>query len=110
MPAAAPEIFDIVIAGGGIVGLALGAALADATRGGARVLVVDPGLDKREASDRAVAIAAGSRILFEKLGAWPAIMPLAEPILSMEIMDGRGLYRGHMEGDTEVRDSGGVAI
>ena len=85
---AAPEIFDIVVAGAGVVGLALGAELAQATGGGAKVLVVDPALDSRETGNRAVAIAAGSRRLLERLGAWAAIVPLAEPILSMEIMDG----------------------
>jgi len=82
------EIFDIVVAGAGVVGLGLGAALAKATGGGAKVLVVDPALDSRETGNRAVAIAAGSRRLLERLGAWAAIAPLAEAILSMEIMDG----------------------
>jgi 2-octaprenyl-6-methoxyphenol hydroxylase len=85
---AAPDIFDIVIAGGGIVGLSLGAALAEATGRAAKILVVDPRLDQSEAGDRAVAIAASSRRLFERIGAWPAIAPLAESILHMEIMDG----------------------
>jgi 2-octaprenyl-6-methoxyphenol hydroxylase len=84
----APDIFDIVVAGGGIVGLSLGAALAEATRGRARIMVVDPRLDEREANDRAVAVAASSRHLFERIGAWPEIAPLAEPILRMDIMDG----------------------
>jgi 2-octaprenyl-6-methoxyphenol hydroxylase len=88
LPEAAPEIFDVVIAGAGIAGLALGAALAQATGGGARIVVIDPRLDRSETGDRTVAIAAGSRRLFERLGAWPAIAPLAEPILHMDILDG----------------------
>ena len=61
------EIFDIVVAGAGVVGLGLGAALAKATGGGAKVLVVDPALDSRETGNRAVAIAAGSRLRAARL-------------------------------------------
>ncbi len=100
------EVFDIAIAGAGIAGLALAAALAHAT-GGARILIVDPRLDRRETSERAVAIAAGSRRLFERIGAWEAIAPLAEPILRMDIMDGGAhdavrLEQMHFSGSDEA--------
>lgn len=88
MNEAASDIFDIVISGAGIVGLSLGAALAHATRGSATIAVIDPRIGAGEANDRAVAVAASSRRLFERLGAWSVIAPLAEPILRMDIMDG----------------------
>jgi len=46
-------------------------------------------MGESEGRDRASAIAAGSRHMFERIGAWQAIAPLAEPILQMAIMDGR---------------------
>jgi 2-octaprenyl-6-methoxyphenol hydroxylase len=82
------EIFDVVIAGGGVAGLSLAAALKQAVGRGVAVLVVDPALGAREGRDRASAIAPGSRRMLERLGAWAAIAPLAQPILHMEISDG----------------------
>jgi 2-octaprenyl-6-methoxyphenol hydroxylase len=68
--------------------LSLAASLKKALGRGIRILVVDPRLGEREGSDRAIAIAAGSRRLFEQIGAWEAIGPLTQPILQMSIMDG----------------------
>lgn len=82
------RIFDFVIAGGGVAGLSLAASLKQALGRGASVLVVDPRMGEGEGRDRASAIAAGSRHMFERIGAWEAIAPLAEPILQMAIMDG----------------------
>lgn len=82
------SIFDFVIAGAGVAGLSLAASLKQALGRAAKTLVVDPRLGQREGRDRAVAIAPGSRRLFERIGAWDAIAPLAEPILHMAIMDG----------------------
>jgi len=82
-------VFDFVIAGGGVAGLSLAAALKQALGRGAQVLVIDPKLGAREGGDRASAIAAGSRRMFERIGAWPAIAPLAQPIRQMAVTDGR---------------------
>jgi 2-octaprenyl-6-methoxyphenol hydroxylase len=81
-------IFDFVIAGAGVAGLSLAASLKQALGRSASILVVDPGLGDREGRDRAIAIAPGSRRMLERIGAWGAIAPLAEPILQMAIMDG----------------------
>src|ERR1700678_238642 len=83
-------IFDVVIAGGGASGLALGAAIKQATRQGASVAVVDPGAPAGPSAShlRTVAIADGPRRLLRHIGAWEAIEPRVQPILSMAIMDG----------------------
>jgi 2-octaprenyl-6-methoxyphenol hydroxylase len=82
-------IFDVVIAGGGASGLALAAAIKQAMGQGASIAVVDPGAAAASASRlRTVAIADGPRRLLEHIGAWEAIAPKAQPILSMAIMDG----------------------
>jgi 2-octaprenyl-6-methoxyphenol hydroxylase len=83
------DVFDFVIAGGGVAGLSIAASLKQALGRGASVLIVDPRLGEGEGRDRASAIAAGSRHMFERIGAWEAIAPLAEPILQMAVMDGR---------------------
>ena len=83
------SIFDVVIAGGGASGLALAAAIKQAMGQGASVAVVDPAASEASASPlRTVAIADGPRRLLDHVGAWAAIEPKAQPILSMAIMDG----------------------
>jgi len=85
-------VFDVVIAGGAASGLALAAAVKRALGTGAAVAVVDPAPPPASDADRpalrTVAIAEGPRRLLENVGAWEAIGPKAQAILSMEIMDG----------------------
>ncbi len=86
-----PPVFDVVIAGGAASGLALAAAVKRALGTGAAVAVVDPAPSPSDAGRpalRTVAIAEGPRRLLESVGAWEAIAPKAQAILSMEIMDG----------------------
>jgi 2-octaprenyl-6-methoxyphenol hydroxylase len=87
---ASTPIFDVVIAGAGASGLALAAAIKQAMRKGASVAVVDPGAPGAAGARplRTVAIADGPRRLLEQVGAWAAIEPKTQPILSMAIMDG----------------------
>ena len=81
--------YDVVIVGGGMVGLTLAAALGGA---GVSVGVVDrsemdattdPGFD-----GRASAIAAGSRAVLDAIGVWPAMARHAGPILEIRVTDG----------------------
>jgi 2-octaprenyl-6-methoxyphenol hydroxylase len=84
-------IFDLVIAGAGASGLALAAAVKQAMRSGVSIALVDPALlpGASAARLRTVAIADGPRRLLERIGAWAAIEPKAQPILKMAIMDGK---------------------
>ncbi len=78
---------DVVIAGAGFAGLALGAALA---RAGLDVAICDPALAKGAGRDpRASALVPGSRHLLATLGAWEAMAPEAQPVARMEISDAR---------------------
>jgi len=88
---ASAPVFDIVIAGAGAAGLALAAAVTQALGAGASVALVDPALGRTPANPplRTVAIAEGPRRLLDEIGAWESIEPNAQPVLSMEIMDGR---------------------
>ena len=78
--------FDVLIVGGGPVGLTLALALVQSARG-IRVGLVDrrPLSVPRDA--RASAIAAGVRRVFEALGVWPAMAAAAQPIDAMRITD-----------------------
>lgn len=78
---------DVVVAGAGFAGLALGAALS---RAGLDVAVCDPALGKGPGKDpRASALVPGSRHLLETLGAWEAMAPEAAAVTRMEISDAK---------------------
>jgi 2-octaprenyl-6-methoxyphenol hydroxylase len=85
-----PPIFDIIIAGGGVVGLALAAATKQAMGDGASVAVIDPSPSPGVVANtlRAVAIAEGPRRLLAEVGAWTQIEPKAQAVLTMDITDG----------------------
>lgn len=84
------ERHDVVIGGGGIAGLALACALADALGPGAKIAVADrgplrPGAGSADA--RAFAIAAGSKRMLSVLDVWPAIAEHAQPVTAVDITD-----------------------
>jgi 2-octaprenyl-6-methoxyphenol hydroxylase len=82
-------VVDVLVAGGGAVGLSLATALRQARGGALTVAVADPGLVRRGTDDRAFALAAGPRRMMEALGAWPEVEPTAQPILDMIVTDSR---------------------
>jgi 2-octaprenyl-6-methoxyphenol hydroxylase len=85
-----PERTDIVIAGGGFAGLALGIALRQALGAPFAILIADPFFGRDGSGDpRASAIAAGARRLFETIGVWGAVAREAQPILDMAVSDSR---------------------
>jgi 2-octaprenyl-6-methoxyphenol hydroxylase len=80
---------DILIAGGGQVGLALAVALRQAAPSLAVTVVdaVPPDAATREG--RASTIVAGGRKMLERLGVWEAIAPAAQPVSEMIVTDSR---------------------
>ena len=86
-----PHDYDLLIVGGGMVGASLALALAGR---GLRLGVIEaavPGPDSQPSyDDRAIALAYGSRRIFDGLGVWPAIAPSAEAIRRIHVSD-----RGH---------------
>ena len=86
----ARENVDVLIAGGGFAGLTLAIALRQALGPSFAVTVADPALGKSHADDeRASAIVAAARRLFETLGVWDAVSGEAQPILDMVVTDSR---------------------
>jgi 2-octaprenyl-6-methoxyphenol hydroxylase len=93
---AAQKDTEVLVAGGGMVGLALAVALAEA---GLEVMLVDrldPARQQDDAFDgRASAIARGSQQALQVLGLWAGMVPAASPIREIRISDGHpGRGRG----------------
>ena len=80
---------EVLVVGGGMVGLTLGCALADT---GIAVTVVDREDPARVVDagfdGRVSAIAYGSRRVLEAIGLWPALAAQAGPILEIRVSDG----------------------
>jgi 2-octaprenyl-6-methoxyphenol hydroxylase len=84
------EQVDVLIAGGGFAGLSLAIALRQGLGPSVSVTVADPTLGKSHADDeRASAIVAAARRLFETLGVWGSVAGEAQPILDMVVTDSR---------------------
>ncbi len=85
-----PNGTDVLIAGGGFAGLTLAVALRQALGPSFAVTVADPALGASHASDeRASAIVAAARRLFETIGVWDGVAGEAQPILDMVVTDSR---------------------
>lgn len=81
---------DVLIVGGGPVGMTLALALVRSMRG-VKVALLDRRPFSVPRDLRAFALAAGVRRSFEQLGVWAQIAPGAEPVRQMKITDsGRG--------------------
>jgi 2-octaprenyl-6-methoxyphenol hydroxylase len=84
------ENVDILIGGGGFAGLALAIALRQALGPSFGIIVADPALVTSHAEDdRASAIVAAARRLFETIGVWERVADEAQPILDMVVTDSR---------------------
>jgi 2-octaprenyl-6-methoxyphenol hydroxylase len=85
---------DVAIAGGGMVGMTLAAALGGT---GLSVAVIDaqpPAVMITEAFDgRSSAIARGSQQALEGIGAWAGMLPAAQPIRDIRVSDGTATGR-----------------
>lgn len=86
MGAAAEDRFDVAIVGGGPVGMTLALALVQSMRG-IRVALVDRRPLSVPKDNRASAIAAGVRRVFEALGVWADMEAQSQPITAMRITD-----------------------
>jgi 2-octaprenyl-6-methoxyphenol hydroxylase len=81
---------DILIAGGGFAGLTLAIALRQGLGDSVSVVVADPLLGRsHDGDERASAIVAAARSLFETLGVWQSVAGEAQPILDMIVTDSR---------------------
>jgi 2-octaprenyl-6-methoxyphenol hydroxylase len=80
--------FDIIIAGGGMVGATAGLALAELGLSIALIESVSPEQPNSTSFDqRAVALSEASVRIFKSLGVWQSIQPFAESIKQIHVSD-----------------------
>lgn len=107
----ADQCFDVVIAGGGLVGSALALALA---HHGLTVAVIDPqSVEIRAAPDfdgRAYAVAPGSANLLRALDVWEGVAPNAEPVKRIEVADRQGGARNQTGLHFDPAEIGAAAL
>ena len=80
--------YDVILAGGGIVGTVLALALRKSLNGRLRVAVIDPRRTMKD-DERAFALSRGSCRMLEMLGVWNEIEHDAQAINEMIITDSR---------------------
>ena len=87
-PAKSDTSADLLIVGGGLVGLSLALSVA---RAGLRVLVIDRDTPQNSASPlfdgRVSSVAAGSVNMFKALDVWPKVSDGAQPIYQIRVSD-----------------------
>ena len=89
---AKPVACDVAIAGGGMVGLSLAAALAELPLAVAVIEPVAPDADAQPSFDsRTTALSNGSRRVLEGIGAWAAVVAGATPIRRIHVSE-RGSF------------------
>lgn len=92
MNASRPARCDVAIAGGGMVGLSLAAALAELPLDVSVIEPVAPGAEEQPSFDsRTTAISNGSRRALEGIGAWRALAAGATPIRRIHVSE-RGAF------------------
>ncbi len=82
--------YDVIIVGGGPVGMGLALALRDS--GASTLLLEARGLPEKTEDPRPLALSHGSRIILERLGVWKAL-PEVTPITTIHISNRGGFGR-----------------
>ncbi len=106
-----PMRVDVIVAGGGLVGMSLGLALAGA---GLEIAVVDaeaPQAMRAKGFDgRVSSIALGSKRVLEGISVWPRLAAVAEPINEIRVSDGEAPLYLHYDHRDVGRDPLGFIV
>ena len=103
--------YDIVIAGGGMVGSTLALALAPL---GLRVAIVEP-IPRSAAAqpsfdDRSTALSRSSQRMFEAMGLWQGIVAAATPITSIHVSDKGRFGFSHIDAQEQGVEALGYVV
>lgn len=84
-----PAPFDVLVGGGGYVGLSLGVALKQADPAMSVAVVDQRPRPALETDPRASAVAAAASRMLDQLGVWDEIAPHAQPMTEMIVTDSK---------------------
>ncbi len=103
--------YDIVIAGGGMIGTSLALALAPL---GLRVAVVEAVARKASAQpsfdDRSTALSRSTQRMFEAMGLWDEIVAASTPIRSIHVSDQGRFGFSHIEAEEQGVEALGYVV
>jgi len=103
--------YNIVIAGGGMIGTSLALALAPL---GLRVAVVEAIPRKAAAQpsfdDRSTALSRSTQRMFEAMGLWPRIVAASTPIRSIHVSDRGRFGFSHIDADEQNVEALGYVV
>lgn len=94
--------YDIVVAGGGMIGSSLALALAPL---GLRVAIVEPvartSVAQPSFDDRSTALSRSTQRMFEAMGLWHEIVAAATPISSIHVSDKGRFGFSHIDAEEQ---------
>ena len=103
--------YDIVIAGGGMIGTSLALALAPL---GLRIAVVEAVARKEAAQpsfdDRSTALSRSTQRMFEAMGLWPDIVAASTPIRAIHVSDQGRFGFSHIDAEEQGVEALGYVV
>lgn len=108
---ASQQDYDIVIAGGGMIGTSLGLALAPLKLRIAVVEAVAREADEQPSfDDRSTALSRSTQRLYEAIGLWPRIVAASTPIKSIHISDRGRFGFAHIDAEEQAVEALGYVV
>ena len=103
--------YDIIIAGGGMIGTSLALALAPL---GLRVAVIEA-VPRKEAAqpsfdERSTALSRSTQRMFEAMGLWPEIVAASTPITSIHVSDQGRFGFSHIDAEEQGVEALGYVV
>lgn len=111
MGSAASSDYDIIIAGGGMIGTSLGLALQPLNLRVGIVEAVARGAEHQPSfDDRGTALSRSSQRTFEAMGLWPQIVAAATPIRNIHVSDKGRFGFSHIDAEEQKVEALGYVV